>query len=152
MSELYEKLKKSYEKAHLKVPAERVYRDEMHKKLGLRKNQKSIRTALYLHAGKEKEMTLKMLSENISISSSETADHTTWLFIRLKGIKKFEFKEKLQHFYQISSKLKKKFHREILFLSFDMDTLVLLCASEQARQKILSYFKNSIVSDRIGDI
>lgn len=92
---------------------------------------------------------LKIFSQNITISYPKVASQAVWLFIRLKETKETEETEEKNisledynsHFYYLSKRLKEQFKDEILFLSFDTDTVVLLCKDDSARKKIIRHFR-----------
>lgn len=149
LPELYKLLSERYSDEGKKLPVQNTFRQIMHGKLNIGHNQKNVQSAFYRLAGKYDKMTLQMLSDNIVISTDTVADAAAWLFIRLKN-KKIPANEKNAHLYYLSHKMKEKFDREIIFISFDTDTLVIMCTGNDSRKKILSYFSNTLKN--IADI
>lgn len=140
---LYTSLEKLYQKKDKKLPTYNTFRQKMHKVLNVARNQKNVKSALYQLAGKYDKMTLNMLAENIYLSSESSANGCNWLFIRLKRHDS-DFINTQKHLYYLSQKLKKKFTQEIIFISFDTDTIVVMCSDSNAKNMIFSYLnKNS---------
>lgn len=144
VSELHEKLKEKYEAEGKITPPYDTYRQVLYKKLNTYHNQKTVKSALYQLAGAYDKMTLQMLAENITITTDEVADSSSWLFIRISA-KGITAENRNKHLYYLADELKKKFNREIIFISFDIDTLVIMCADSNARKTIVSYFDKSVI-------
>lgn len=92
-------------------------------------------------------MTLDILSTGLSVTSVSSCNNSNWLFIRVNRI--VEYDEKVssftvvqKHLYLLSHELKKKFSKEIIFISFDKDTLVVLCRDNAAQQKVKRHFSH----------
>ena len=66
--------------------------------------------------------------------------NASWLFVRLRSKISSTTDKKNAHFYYLSRKLKEKFPQDILFLSFDVDTLVILCKNEESKNRVQSHF------------
>lgn len=139
---LYKLLQSKYTNEEKQLPSQNTFRQFMHNRLKIGHNQKNVRGALYKLAGKYDEMTLQMLSDNIIVSTDNNINKSAWLFIRLKNIK--TIKDRTIHFYYLANKIKEKFKHEVLFISFDIDTLVIMCVDNNSRKKILSYFSCSL--------
>ena len=144
LPELYKLLKAKYTDEEKPIPVQNTFRQIMHDKLKIGHNQKNVQGALYRLAGKYDKMTLQMLSDNVIMSTDNNADKSVWLFIRLQN-KEIPLDERNTHFYYLSHKIKEKFQQEILFISFDIDTLVIMCTDSNSRKKILSYFSNNVI-------
>ncbi len=136
---LYKELEKVYKSQDKKIPKLNTYRQYMHKELKLSHNQKTPRSALYQLAGRYDKMTLNMLTENVNAT---VADSSKWLFIRLKR-NDSKYIDTQKHLYSLSHELKKKFSPEIIFTSFDNDTLVIMCRDSESGNSILSYFEEN---------
>lgn len=130
------------------IPKLNTFRQVMHDRLRIGNNQKNISAALYRLAGRYDKMTLAQLTENITLTSRRTEDKTPWIFIRLNG-SDVSMTDKAGHLYHLSHELKEKFSKQILFASFDIDTIVILCHDDEARKTILEYFEESAVCGRI---
>lgn len=124
-----------------KIPTYNTYRQKMHEFLNVTSNQKDVKSALYQLAGKYEKMTLDMLVDNICFSSENTSDNCCWLFIRLKKNNP-DYTETKKHMYFLSQELKKKYTKEIIFISFDIDTIVVMCSDINGRDTVFSYLKN----------
>lgn len=107
-------------------------------------NKKNIQLELYQAVAAHEKIPLETLSQNITISYPTVASQAVWLFIRLKDTKQknISLEDYNSHFYYLSKRLKEQFKDEILFLSFDTDTVVLLCKDDSARKKIIRHFRN----------
>lgn len=136
---LYKELEKMYKSQGKKIPQPNTYRQYMHKALNIRHNQKTPKDALYQLAGKYDKMTLDILVKNTDVTVDNGGK---WLFIRLKR-NDSEYADTQKHLYFLSHELKKKFSREIIFISFDTDTLVIMCRDDDARNLVFKEFKNA---------
>ena len=90
-------------------------------------------------------MTIDMLSDNVRISSDSADTGCHWIIIRLNRCVNEDddrFLNTQRHLYHLSQALKDKFTSEILFISFDRDTLVILCSNNDAKNKIKEYFSS----------
>jgi len=139
---LYTALEITYQKKGKEIPTYSTYRQKMHKILHIKHNQKNVKNELYQLAGKYEKMTLDVLAENICLSSQAAANKCNWLFIRLKRYESDYIKTQ-KHLYFLSQKLKEKFKNEIIFISFDTDTIVVMCSNSNAKIAVHSYL-NSI--------
>lgn len=140
LSDLFEKLKDKYKSERKAIPPFNTYRQVIRKKLNIPKRKKIIRQELCRFAGKYNIMSLQLLSENITVYTNIISDQAAWLFIRLKETN-ISVEDRNSHFYYLAQELKKKFSSEILFVSFDIDTLVVLCNNRSSRKKIVLYFE-----------
>ena len=82
-------------------------------------------------------MSLELLAEGTTLSR---VSNVSWLFVRLRSKISSTTDKKNAHFYYLSRKLKEKFPQDILFLSFDVDTLVILCKDEESKNRVQSHF------------
>lgn len=153
LSSLYAQLKEKYDNEGKKCPTKGTFRQKMRKKLGLygtRKNK--VDAALYRLAGAYDKMKLEMLTDNTQISYESYADQSRWLFVRLNKEPKIKYAETQKHLYALSCQLKEKFSQEIIFISYDRDTLVILCRDNKARKKVAKNFDSEwIEADFICD-
>ena len=138
---LYDELKKIYLSGNKDIPEFNTYRQVIRKKLNIAPKKKNVKTELYQLAGAYAKMSFKMLTENTTISSCAIADSGCWLFIRLKNIDS-DYNNTAKHMYTLAHELKKKFIGKIVFVSFDNDTVVIMCSDNMARQEILQYFQS----------
>ena len=145
---LYHLIETKYQNEGKIPPKQNTFRQVMHDRLKIGNNQKNISAALYRLAGRYDKMTLAQLTENITLTSRRTEDKTPWIFIRLNG-SDVSMTDKAGHLYHLSHELKEKFSKQILFASFDIDTIVILCHDDEARKTILEYFEESAVCGRI---
>ena len=142
MKELYDRLKFQYEKKGKEVPRYVLYSEKIRKEFNIDCHKKNIQLELYRAVAAHGKILLKTLSQNITISYPNVASQAVWLFIRLKEAKETEEKnisleDYNSYFYYLSKRLKEQFKDEILFLSFDTDTVVLLCKDDSARKILI---------------
>ena len=143
LSELYAKLKEKYEKKGKLAPGQNTYRQEMHKRLKIPNNQRATESELYRLAGLYPDMTLEMLACHLDITNAAPEPDDKWLLVRLKrDRKKSSYTSLMQHMYYLTKKIKEKFGDDILFISFDNNTLVIMCRDLEAKSAIYSYFKS----------
>lgn len=128
-----------YKSQGKEIPKLNTYRQYMHKALNIGHNQKTPKDALYQLAGKYDKMTLDMLAKNADVT---VTDGSKWLFIGLKR-NNSEYVDIQKHLYFLSHELKEKFSQEIIFVSFDTDTLVIMCRDYDARNLVFKEFKNA---------
>ena len=150
MKELYDRLKFQYEKKGKEVPRYVLYSEKIRKEFNIDCHKKNIQLELYWAVAAHGKILLKTLSQNITISYPNVASQAVWLFIRLKETKETEEKnisleDYNSHFYYLSKRLKEQFKDEILFLSFDTDTVALLCKDDPARKKSSAISENYIL-------
>jgi hypothetical protein len=143
MNELYDRLKFQYEKKGKEVPRYVLYSEKIRKEFNIGRHKKNIQLELYRAVAAHGKFFLKTLSQNITISYPTVASQAVWLFIRLKDTKQKNIflEDYNSHFYYLSKRLKEQFKDEILFLSFDTDTVVLLCKDDPARKEIIRHFR-----------
>lgn len=145
ITSLYKQLSKQYKESGQPFPVKsEIFTRKIHQYLGLDKNSKNYEPYFYRLAGQYSSMTLDSLATGLSVSSV-SADSSNWIFIRLKSlitdskaINSYSVVQK--HLYLLSQKLKEKFSSEIIFISFDRDTLVILCRDNASNQKVVKYF------------
>ena len=137
LSKMHQILEKDYKQKGKAIPTKRTYVQKMRSMLLIPNTKRNIQAELYRLVGRYDKMTLQLLSDSCTISAVNNA---SWLFIRLQS--KNTAEERYSHFYHLSHKLKEKFKNDILFISFDMDTLVILCANGSSRVKLESYFQS----------
>ena len=135
--QLYQLFQKWYTERGKKVPEQRHFIRKMREELGVESGKKKIQPYLYAFVGKYDKMSLELLAEGTALSMVSNA---SWLFVRLRSKISGTTDKKNAHFYYLSRKLKEKFPQDILFLSFDVDTLVILCKNEESKNRIHSHF------------
>ena len=125
------------------MPPYDTFRQKLRKHLELTSRSADVSAALYRFAGAYSKMTIDMLSDNVRISSDSVDTDCRWIIIRLDRCVNEDddrFLNTQRHLYHLSQALKDKFTSEILFISFDRDTLVILCSDNDAKDKIKEYF------------
>lgn len=146
---LYKTLKNNYNKQGKLFPGESaIFTRKIHSYLGLDKNSKNYEPYFYRLAGQYDKMTLDSLATGISVSTANSGSNSSWLFIRINSVinngKPINSNENVQmHLYKLSQRLKDKFSEEIIFISFDRDTLVIMCMDNNARQTVANYFSST---------
>ncbi len=135
--QLYQLFEKWYTERGKKVPEQRHFIRKMREELGVESGKKKIQPYLYAFVGKYDKMSLELLAEGTTLSMVSNA---SWLFVRLRSKISSTTDKKNAHFYYLSRKLKEKFPQDILFLSFDVDTLVILCKNEESKNRVQSHF------------
>ena len=146
ISNLYKKLEAQYQSEGKSVPKFNTYRQFMHRKLNMGKSQENVQNALYQLAGTYAKMSLSVLAKNVTVASDNISNDNCWLFIRLKNVLDSNYVQetdinKSKIMYYLSQGLKKKYSNKILFISFDTDTIAIMCADNNAREKLVSYFQ-----------
>ena len=137
--QLYQLFEKWYTERGKKVPEQRHFIRKMREELGVESGKKKIQPYLYTFVGKYDKMSLELLAEGTTLSMVSNA---SWLFVRLRSKISSTTDKKNAHFYYLSRKLKEKFPQDILFLSFDVDTLVILCKNEESKNRVQSHFRS----------
>lgn len=135
--QLYRLFQKRYKEQYTEIPAERVFIRKMREEMNVEYGKKSIRSYLLKFVGMYGDMSLELLEEGTVLSEMSDA---FWLFIQMKRKDKRTVSEINSHFYHLSRNLKKQFPQEIVFISFDTDTLVILCRDAEAKKKLQSHF------------
>lgn len=146
ISNLYKKLEAQYQSEGKSVPKFNTYRQFMHRKLNMGKSQENVQNALYQLAGTYAKMSLPVLAKNVTVASDNISNDNCWLFIRLKNVLDSNYVQetdmnKWKIMYYLSQGLKKKYSDKILFISFDTDTIAIMCADNNARERLVSYFQ-----------
>ena len=120
-----------------------LYSKKIRKKFNIDHHKKNIQLELYQAVAAHEKISLETLSQNVTISYPTVASQAVWLFICLKETKQknISLEDYNSHFYYLSKRLKEQFKDEILFLSFDTDTVVLLCKDDPARKEIIRHFR-----------
>ncbi|MBQ5989204.1 MAG: hypothetical protein IJL67_06890 [Oscillospiraceae bacterium] len=134
MQQLYRKLKSEFKPT---APDFKIFLRHYHKFFGLEKSQKNYESYLYDLVGKYNEESLRQLADNLKITS-HTSD-AVWLFIRFK--KKDSELNTQKYLHTMSQKLKEELGENILFITFDHDTLTVLCKDSATKHDIEYYFK-----------
>lgn len=147
IKELHNKLKEKYlllrSSNDWELPPYDTFRQKLRKHLELTSRSADVSAALYRFARAYSKMTVKMLSDNVRISSDSVDTDCHWIIIRLdRSVNEDDdwFLNTQRHLYHLSQALKDKFTKEIFFISFDRDTLVILCSNSDAKKKIKEYF------------
>lgn len=154
ISKLHKKLREKYKGTDTAFPENLdVFSRKIHSYLGLEKNHQNYESHFYQLLGQYDKMSLNKLAENLSVSTVNTNNNCNWLFIKVKRLIQGEssndkYKAIQKHLYILSQKLKDKFKNEIIFASFDRDTLVLMCRDSNAKQNVTNYFQKINGTDK----
>lgn len=138
---LYRLLEQKYKAEGKALPVERTYRGKLHKLLDIPYNQRNVTSSLYQLAGKYDEMTLAMLSENVMVSYDIKECDCHWLFVKVSSKRNKKSMEIQKHLYHLAHKLKKDFQKEIVYISFDSDTIIILCENFYSLKNLMNYFR-----------
>lgn len=147
VSELYAALSKLYkqrEKQNM-LPKQSTYNKRMHEKLELEHSQRIMKSSLYKLIGYYHEMSIQALSQYLTVKEEALSQEIRYLFLRLdKGKRNIVDNKKL--LYSTCKQLKQRFSDEILFLSYDDDTIVLMFPNEKSRNKVKKFFEKCMQS------
>ncbi len=148
-SELYAALKKYYEQNgwDYKLPKQSTYNRRMHNKLELERSQRILKTSLYKLIGQYRDMSIEALSQHLQIKEGSMSGQQCYLFLRLNR-KKRSIAANKEILYSACKQLKQKFTDEILFASYDDDTIVLILQNTNAHQKIKEFVERSMVESK----
>ena len=148
---LYERLGKKYKKDNTieNLPSDDYYSRRLRKELDISRKKKNISTELCKFAGLYSELPLEELSKDTSLSSVNSCSDCSWLFIKLTRVITDEYFNKKYtavqaHLYHLSHKLKENFKNEILFASFDNDTLAVLCKDQPSKEMVENYITTHV--------
>ena len=118
-----------------KKPKEDTFRKKIRSELGL-KNERITKESLYRLVGKYSKNFLEALWE-MSAAEGITSYSHCYLFIKINNYP--DIRELLP---KITRSFKVEFKEEVLFSTFDDDTIVLICRDEKAKAKIANYIKS----------
>ena len=146
INDLYVQLDITYRKNGNKMPSKNTFRQYLRKEMGLQERQSLNKHDFYEFAGAYDRLTVQSLVKDATIEYSSIDRNCCWLFIRVErqvsgesAEKKYRMMQK--HLYHLSHKLKEKFSAQIVFVSFDRDTLIILCNNSTARDTIKNYIE-----------
>lgn len=152
VSELYKALEKEYRKDYPEddFPKAVTYRKKLHKILNITYKQRIYKTNLYQLIGKYKNMALQSLASYLIMPNENNSDKQYYLFYQVKrDLRSITENRKL--LYSIALGFKQTFGNRILFISYDDDTIVMICSNHEARdfisQKIKTYLRKDIDND-----
>ncbi|MBQ8435739.1 MAG: hypothetical protein IJX24_07005 [Oscillospiraceae bacterium] len=147
VSELYKALEKLYRKRDMSdmLPKPSTFNKRMHAKLGLDNSQRILKNSLYKLIGQYYNMSIEALSQHLTIKEEGSGEQVCYLFMRLKRGER-SITENRRLLFSTSKHLKQKFSNEILFLSYDDDTIVLMLPDDSARQRVKA-FAQSCMAD-----
>lgn len=128
-SELHKQYILAYDKIN-----EHTFRYHIRQILGLEKGQSINSENLLMLAGMYNSVSLNMLAKDVRVKYSGKIDGSNFVFLKLKSNHEPKF------LYSISTKLKEKYKNSILFISYDNDTLVILCKDKNAAQRLIKVF------------
>ena len=148
IGDLHSRLEALYQKKGKVCPKMNTFRqrfrDELRSEIGLSEKQRVTKEHLYQFAGAYDKVSTSELFNNVSVAFSTPNNNCNWLFIKLERIKTDEssyqrITKRQKHLYHLSLYLKKQFADKIWFVSFDRETLVILCTDSQACLLIRNY-------------
>lgn len=152
VSELYAALEKLYIQRDKKdmLPEPTTYNKKMHEKLELKKSQRIMKSSLYKLIGQYHTMSIQALSQYLTVKEEVSSQQICYLFLRLtKGERTITDNKKL--LYTTCKQLKQRFAEEILFLSYDDDTIVLMFPDEKSRQKVKKFIVKNVPKQEDGE-
>ena len=137
LGQLYKELQKSGKH----VPALKTFQLHMRNELGIDAKQKIVSEELAIFAGRYEALTLEEMIKHVNISSAAHADECKWLFFHFEPNKHQKEKddwyiEEQKYMRKLSEALRKKYSQDILFISSDPSTLIVLCKNSSARERI----------------
>lgn len=140
VSELYAALEKLYilrDKKHM-LPEPATYNKKMHIKLKLENSQRIMKSNLYKLIGHYHTMSIQVLSQYLTVKEEVSSQQICYLFLQLtKGERTIIDNKKI--LYSTCKQLKQRFSEEILFLSYDDDTIVMMFPNEKSRQNVKEF-------------
>ncbi len=137
VTELYERLKEYYNQLdfEVKIPGYDSFTKKLRKELDIQEGERLQQRILYQLLGKYNEMTINALAHNLTLKSTDTSENMCYLFLRITK-KKLKLAEKKEILHATCKMLKEEFPKEILFLYYDYDTIVIMCTNQNAKNKI----------------
>lgn len=151
-SELYKALEKEYRKNYPDddFPKAVTYRKKLHQILNIPYEQRIYKTNLYQLIGKYKNMAIQSLASYLTMPDESVLDKQCYLFYRvIRDSRTIIENRKL--LYSIALGFKQTFGKRILFISYDDDTIVMICSNQEARnfisKKIKTYLRKDIDND-----
>lgn len=140
-SDLYRRLSKTWKEEYPdeQLPKEVTFRSKLRKKLKLKENERICKSDLYRMFEIYDHVAIPALAKHLKLSPTDSLDKTCYLFIEISNARKEEFHKHRKFLHSVSTKLKKKFPTKILFISYDDDTIVILCPNTNARDSLSRY-------------
>ena len=135
-AELYRKIEARYKRKSIKLPTQNTFTKELRKKINLEPHQRMKTDELYRIIGVYKELSMSSLAKLGNIVSLPDNEHPQYIFFRLPSSTQ-STKENRRILLAMMRKLKKAFSDEIMYGSYDDDTLVIMCKDANAKKKIL---------------
>lgn len=154
VSELYKALEKDYKnkgKPEREIPGEVSFRRKLHKKLNIAYEQRIYKSALYQLIGKYYNMTIPALAQHLTMTPVDSHDNLCYLFLRVQKGKR-SISENKKILYATCKQLKIAFPDEIMFLSYDDDTIVMMCPNKEARKKVKTNIEKYIPKEDETDV
>lgn len=145
ISELYNEFKLCYEKdgKDEEIPKEVTFRRKLHSHLKIPNEQRIYKSTLYQLVGIYHKMTIPALASYLTTPYDNTQNYSSYLFYRVKKGNRSILENK-QILYSISTELKLHFKNRIIFLSYDDDTIVIMCSSNKSKEFIKKYIEKYI--------
>lgn len=137
VSELYQKLKAEYKKLSKPLPAQNTFTKKIHAYLHPDDKQRIYKTSIYQLIGAYYPQSIEPMAQNFKIISA-LPDNMTYLFLRLDD-KGGKTADNLKILYEMVYKLKNKFSEDILFISYDITTIVIICKDQTSKDKIHNF-------------
>ncbi len=140
-SDLYRRLGKAWKEEYPDEPFPQAvtFRCKLRKKMNLNENERICKSNLYRMFEIYDHIAIPALAKHLKLSPTASSDKICYLFIEISNARKEEFHNHRKLLRSVSSKLKKKFPTKILFISYDDDTIVILCPNAKARDSLSKY-------------
>ena len=151
VSELYKEFRRCYwnEGRRNEIPQEVTFQKKLHSQLKISYKQRIYKSMLYQLVGKYQEMTIPALANYLTTPYDNANDNSSYLFYRIKRGER-TISENKRILYATANQLKQHFKGKIIFLSYDDDTIVIMCSDNNAKKIIRNYI-NKCISDSMGD-
>lgn len=145
VSELYKEFRRCYqnEGRRNEIPKEVTFRKKLHSQLNIPNEQRIYKSTLYQLIGKYQEMTIPALAGYLTTPYDNTNNYSSYLFYRInKGNRTISENKRI--LYATANQLKSHFKGKIIFLSYDDDTIVIMCSDNDAKETIKSCIEKYI--------
>lgn len=148
-SQLYAALEKQYRSEKQNFPEAVTFRKRLHRQLNIDESQRIYKTTLYQLIGQYQKMTLPALAEYLTPSMQPVNCNDCYLFYRINREER-TIADNRKLLYATAKVMKEHFKQRILFLSYDDDTIVILCADSDAKNQISAYIQKSLRQEQEG--
>lgn len=148
-AKLYQELIKYYQKSENPITVnEKAFRYNLRKKLNLKEGERIQNGTLYLLTGQYYKMSVQNLAGFLKLQPLDESAGENFLFLRLnsnqKSTKSNQLSDNLKILNTTAKQIKEKFPKEAVFVSYDRDTIVILCHSSKDKKVISDYLSEKI--------